>query len=102
MGEPKDGGEAKGMLGTALQPPCKAPLLAEQELCLPPSCFGLAEPLGAERCWKTSQHPGFGAINLLDLTDWRSAVLWNSAKQTQHQVWHCSQLEEMWKKEGWK
>lgn len=42
MGEPKDGGEAKGMLGTALQPPCKAPLLAEQELsAFPPPVLGL-------------------------------------------------------------
>lgn len=51
---------------------------------------------------ETSLHPGFCAINLLDLTDWQSAVLWNSAKQTQGQLWHCSQLDEMWKKQGWK
>lgn len=42
VGEPKGTvGEAKGMLGTALPPPCKVPLLGEQ-LCLPPCCLGLA------------------------------------------------------------
>lgn len=107
VGEPKGTvGEAKGMLGTALPPPCKVPLLGEQELwssAFPPAVWGLQyEPLDAEWCWKTSQCPGFGAINLLDLTDWQSAVLWNSAKQTQGQLWHCSQLDKRWKKEGWK
>lgn len=48
----------------------------------PPAVLGLQyKPLDAERCWKSSLHPGFGAINL-NLTEWQSAVLWNSAKQT--------------------
>lgn len=67
----------------------------------PPAVVGLQyEPLDAEWCWKTCLHPAFGAINLLDLTDWQSAVLWNSPKQTQSQLWNCSQLDEMIKKEG--